>query len=160
MLTNRQCDFPSQASPDPQPQPTALVDHITPVTLRASQFFLEQTVPQFTKTFPDDLWGIWVPRIAETEPRLWHAFIAVPLYHELFILQSQQGLGATELRQRALVLNATKHYNAALIETTSATVVGDSRCLLMSIVSSSIFFTIEAGRRISTISIQMSNNEL
>lgn len=48
------------------------------------QFFMEQTLPQMSTFFPDELWSIQVPRLAQSEPSIRHALIALSSYHELF----------------------------------------------------------------------------
>ena len=54
--------------------------------LRSLLFFRERTALQIDSFFPSTFWGVLIPQIAQREPSIRHALIALSDFHEHFML--------------------------------------------------------------------------
>ncbi|KNG81061.1 hypothetical protein ANOM_010965 [Aspergillus nomiae NRRL 13137] len=125
------CKDPVPLATEPQAPPATLTPCRDPRESRALQFYFEQTLPQISTFFPDELWSVWVPQLAQSEPSIRHALVTLASYHELF----------TRHEDESTTYLALQYYNKAIKDILYT--AKSPRGLFVHFLSSALFICIE-----------------
>ncbi|KAL2210014.1 hypothetical protein CC79DRAFT_1354812 [Sarocladium strictum] len=115
--TGRQCDRYESRSHGPNLVPAAAVAATIPPSVRLCvdpremqplQFYIEQTIDQFSTFFRDELWSAKVLQLAATEPCVRHALVAMALHHRHLSAQSTDVDMEFAARQQILAIRELK----------------------------------------------------